>query len=169
MTVREIVERVRGFGPTLVEVTGGEPLLQPATVELLSALLGENFRVMLETNGSLDIAVVPEGVKRIIDVKCPGSGMHERMLWSNLSVLRPTDEVKFVIADRADYEWARDLVTNDARLAQIDAVHFVPASQPTDPTPNVAARLAEWILADQLNVRLSFQLHKLIWGSQTRR
>ena len=168
MTVREVVERVAGLGVALVEVTGGEPLLQPATVELLAALRDERFEVMLETNGSLDVSVVPEGVFRVIDLKCPGSGMHKRMLMSNLDVLRPTDEMKFVLADRADYEWARDLVRNDGRLTQTAAIHFVPVCR-DDGSGLRPAELAGWMLADRVEARLSLQLHKVIWGWETRR
>ena len=177
-TLQALLNKVRELPAPLVELTGGEPLLQEGTVGLLTALLelarsksSPLEEVMIETNGSLDIGTVPEGVRRIVDVKCPGSGMSGQMLMSNLDVLRATDEVKFVIADRADYDWARDLVRTDRRLERAGAIHFMPVMSAE--SPNVsglrARDLADWILADRLNARLSLQLHKIIWGSDTRR
>lgn len=178
MTVDQVLAAVRALPAPLVEVTGGEPLLQERTVDLLHALLelaavgaSPLETVMLETNGSLDIGPVPPGVVRVLDVKCPGSGMHERMLASNLDKLTGSDELKFVIADRADYEWARDMLRRDDHLQRVAAVLFVPVTGAEDSgKPGLRpADLADWILADGLRVRLSLQLHKLIWGPDTRR
>ena len=177
-TLQAVLNKVRELPAPLVELTGGEPLLQEATVELLTALVefarsksSPLAEVMIETNGSLDIGVVPAGVRRIVDVKCPESGMSGQMLMSNFDKLRATDEVKFVIADRADYDWARDLVQKDRRLDRAGTIHFIPVMNTG--SSNVsglrACDLADWILADGLNVRLSLQLHKIIWGPDTRR
>ena len=173
MTVREIIEQVAKAGLSLTEVTGGEPLLQEGTLDLLRGLLEGSTEVMLETNGSLDISVVPGNVIRIIDIKCPGSGMHEHMMMSNLDDLRATDELKFVIADRADYDWARTFVEHDKRCLQAGAIHFVPVirSAGEQDAGLQAHQLADWMLSDPglPKVRLSTQLHKLIWGPDTRR
>ena len=169
MSAAEVIGRVQELQLPLVEVTGGEPLAQQATLALLQTLVTEEMMVLLETNGSLDISAVPEPVVRIIDVKCPGSGMHERMLWSNLDLLRESDELKFVLADRNDYEWARRIVQTDARLAAAGTLHFTPVRPAEGKGGLSPAELADWILADRLPVRLSLQLHKIIWGADTRR
>lgn len=162
MTVDEVVARLRAFDCPLVEVTGGEPLLQPAVYPLLSRLADENETVLLETSGAVSVADVDPRVVRIVDVKCPGSGEAERNDWSNLDLLTDRDEIKFVIADRRDYHWARDvLVRHD--LIRRCVVHFAPAFD------ELAARdLVKWILHDRLNVRLGLPLHKLIWPPETR-
>jgi 7-carboxy-7-deazaguanine synthase len=156
-TVDEIVAEVGRFGCRTVEVTGGEPLLQPETPELLRRLLEGGYRVLLETSGALPIDVVPDGVCRIVDVKCPGSGEADRNLGSNLEGLRPGDEVKFVIADREDYVWSRDVVES-RRLAERVPVLFSAVHDRLEP-----ATLARWILEDRLAVRLQLQLHKALW------
>ncbi|HEX2163266.1 MAG TPA: radical SAM protein [Thermoanaerobaculia bacterium] len=161
-TVAEVVEEVAGFGCPLVEVTGGEPLLQPGTPTLLSALADRGFEVLLETGGGLDVGAVDPRVRRIVDVKCPGSGEHEANHWPNLDLLRPTDELKMVLAGEEDYLWARDLV-RERRLAERCTVHFSPVHGRLDPR-----NLAAWILRDRLPVRLQLQLHKLLWGPATR-
>jgi 7-carboxy-7-deazaguanine synthase len=156
-SVDEVVAEVERFGCPVVEVTGGEPLAQPEAHELLRRLLERGFRVLLETSGALPIDAVPEGVCRIVDVKCPGSGEVERNLWSNLGHLRPGDELKFVIADRADYEWARDLVRS-RDMAAGRPVLFSAVHERLDP-----AALARWILDDRLSVRMQIQMHKVLW------
>jgi 7-carboxy-7-deazaguanine synthase len=161
-TVDEVVEAVRAFGCPLVEVTGGEPLLQPAVHPLMSRLCDEGFEVLLETGGGLDIKSVDRRVRRIVDVKCPGSGEAANNRWENLDDLRAGDELKFVIADRADYEWARETITARA-LAGRFPIHLAPVWGALEP-----AELAAWILADRLAVRLSLQLHKLLWGAEAR-
>ena len=148
----------------LVEITGGEPMLQEGVYPLMDALIDDDCTVLLETNGSVDLSRVPDEVIKIMDVKCPSSGMSERNLLSNLDILGSHDEVKFVLADRVDYEWARDLVRGDKRFEHVRAVHFTPVFGKLDP-----AQLAEWIFADRVSVRLGFQLHKYIWGAETRR
>jgi 7-carboxy-7-deazaguanine synthase len=162
MSVEEVLAGVDGHGCRLVEVTGGEPLLQSDVVPLLAALVARGHDVLLETGGSLPIDPVPAGVRCIVDVKCPGSGEVGRNHWPNLERLRPGDELKFVLADRADYDWAVARV-RDLRLTERSAVLFSPVHGQLD-----AARLAGWILADRLPVRLQLQLHKLLWPGLTR-
>ena len=158
----EIEAEVASHGCPLVEVTGGEPLLQPATIPFLARLCDAGYEVMLETGGGIDISPVDPRVRRIVDIKCPGSGESSNNLWSNLDVLRSTDELKLVLAGEEDYLWARDLVTS-RRLFEICPVHFSPVHGEI-----VLADLAAWILRDRLPVRLQVQLHKLIWDPQTR-
>ena len=159
MTVRQIMHKVVEFGVTTICVTGGEPLAQKACLPLLSALCDAGYDVSLETSGALDIGGVDPRVSRIVDLKAPGSGESAKNRWQNLALLTPRDELKFVLMDRTDYEWARDIV----REHQLDAVCPVLFSavqgelQPVD--------LAEWILADGLHVRFQMQLHKLLWGN----
>ncbi len=157
MTIEEILTEVRGYGCALVEVTGGEPLLQPDTTTLLCRLADEFPTVLLETSGALSIADVDPRVVRIIDVKCPGSGECERNHWPNMDLLRPADEVKFVLADRNDYEWARATVTRYDLLRRC-TVLFAPVHGVL-----AADRLARWVLDDRLAVRVGLQLHKLVW------
>ena len=159
MTLAEILDRVRSFGCPLVEVTGGEPLLQPNVHPLLAALCDAGYEVLLETGGGLDIAPVDRRVRRIVDVKCPGSGEAANNRWENLADLRPTDELKFVIADRADYDWAKRVI-EERGLAGRCPIHFSPVWETMPP-----ADLAAWILADRLPVRLALQQHKILWGS----
>lgn len=161
-TVDELVAEVASLGCPLVEVTGGEPLLQPAVHALMTRLCDAGHEVLLETGGGLDITRVDPRVKRIVDVKCPGSGEADSNRWANLDHLRPGDELKFVLAGREDYEWARRVVAERA-LAQRCPIHFSPVWGALDP-----AELAAWILADRLPVRLGLQLHKLLWGAEAR-
>jgi len=155
----EVLARVAAFGCPLVELTGGEPLLQPGALPLLADLCDAGYEVLLETSGAVDIAPVDSRVRKIVDVKCPGSGEAERNHWPNLDVLRETDELKLVIADEADYLWARDLV-RERQLHRRCPVHFSPVAGELDP-----AMLAAWILRDHLSVRLQLQLHKQLWGT----
>ena len=157
LSVDEVVRRVGSYGCELVEVTGGEPLLQPDALRLMRELLDRGHAVLLETGGSLPIDEVPEGVVRIVDVKCPGSGESERNHWENLERLRPADEVKFVIADRADYDWAVDRV-RECRLWRRCTVLFSAVQGRLDP-----GDLARWVLEDRLVVRVQIQLHKVLW------
>ena len=155
----EVLARVAAFGCPLVELTGGEPLLQPGALPLLAELCDAGYEVLLETSGAVDVAPVDPRVRKIVDVKCPGSGEAERNHWPNLDLLRPTDEIKLVIADEADYRWARDLVL-ERQLHRRCPVHFSPVAGELAP-----AALAEWILRDHLPVRLQLQLHKQLWGT----
>lgn len=161
-TVDELARDVLALGPGLVAVTGGEPLAQPGTLALLRALCDAGRTVLLETSGAYDIAPVDPRVRRILDVKTPGSGMEERNRPENLALLRSTDELKFVLVDRADYEWSRELVRRE-RLAERCAVLFSPVRERLDP-----AELAKWILDDGLPVRLQLQLHRLLWPDRDR-
>ena len=162
LSVDEVVERVIDLDCPLAEVTGGEPLLQPGALTLLERLCERGLEVLLETGGGLDISSVDPRVRRIVDVKCPGSGEAENNRWQNLDALRSTDELKFVLADRQDYEWARRLV-QERRLHTVCPVHFSPVFSSLAP-----AQLAAWVLEDHLPVRLQLQLHKLLWGAETR-
>ena len=163
MSLDEVVERVKSYGCPVVEVTGGEPLLQKEVYPLMQRLLDDGFEVMLETGGHRSVEDVPAGVLRVIDVKCPGSGESERNDWTNMDRLTSTDEVKFVIRDRADYEYARDVVSRFALSGRVRAVLFSPVHGVLDPKP-----LAEWVLADRLQVRVQLQVHKYIWDPLTR-
>jgi 7-carboxy-7-deazaguanine synthase len=147
----------------LVEVTGGEPLLQPGVYPLMEALLARGKTVLLETGGHLPLDRVPAPVVKIVDVKCPGSGESRRNHWANLELVGSQDEVKFVIADRADYEFARDVLRSWNLAARVHAVLFSPVHGALAPLP-----LAQWILADALPVRLQLQVHKYIWGAEVR-
>jgi 7-carboxy-7-deazaguanine synthase len=163
MSVEDVVGRVRDHGCDLVEITGGEPLLQQDVYPLMERLLGEGRTVMLETGGHLSVERVPEAVIRIIDVKCPGSGEAAKNHWANLDRLRPSDEVKFVIKDRTDYEYARDVVARHTLAGRCAAILFSPVHGVQN-----AKQLAEWVLADRLPVRVQLQAHKYIWTPDTR-
>ena len=161
-SIDDILDTVRSYGCRLVEVTGGEPLAQPDTATLLRRLCEEGFTVLLETSGAIDTAIVPPSVRIILDVKCPGSGMTERMHWPNVERLRPQDEAKFVIRDRSDYEWAKTILAR-FHLTDCCPVLFSPVFGALDPR-----RLAEWLLTDRLSIRLQLQLHKHIWTPDMR-
>ena len=161
-TVDEVVDRVGTYDCTLVEVTGGEPLLQSEAIDLLRALLARGHEVLLETGGSLPIENVPEGVRRIVDVKCPGSGESDRNRWENLDALRPGDELKFVIADRVDYDGAAGVLRS--RALHEKATVLFSAVQERLP----AGELARWVLDDGLPVRLQLQIHKILWPAAAR-
>ena len=160
----DILAEVRQLGVPLVEITGGEPLLQKNVMPLMQRLLDEAHTVLLETGGHVSIADVPAGVHRIVDVKCPGSGESGRMHWDNLDLLTPRDEVKFVIADREDFEYAREVTATHDLAQRCGAVHFSPAWNRVAP-----ADLAAWILEARLPVRLQLQQHKYIWEPAARR
>jgi len=163
LSVDEVVAQVEAYGCPTVEITGGEPLLQADVIPLMTQLLTRGYRVMVETGGHRSIAGVPAGVIRIVDIKCPGSGESDRNDWSNLALLTSLDQVKFVLADRADYEFARDVITREHLADRCGAVLLSPVHGELALKP-----LAEWILADRLPVRLQVQLHKYIWDPQTR-
>lgn len=166
LAVAEVLGRVAACGGRTVLVTGGEPLLQKEAPALLAALVAAGYRVVLETGGTVGtvgLDAVPPGVRRVVDLKAPGSGLDPAVIdWTGIARLGPDDELKLVCADRADYEWARDLV-RAGRLPAATCVTLSPV------TPGLPARdLAEWILADGLDVRLQLQLHKLLWPERER-
>ena len=163
MSLDEIVLQVQQYGCDLVEITGGEPLLQRDVYPLMEQLLDAGRTVMLETGGHVSIGDVPDRVIRIVDVKCPGSGEAAKMHWENLDLLTRQDEVKFVIRDRADYEYARGVLADHRLADRTAAVLFSPVH---DVLP--AKDLAGWILEDRLPVRLQLQSHKFIWSADTR-
>jgi len=163
MSVDEVVADVEARGCPVVEVTGGEPLLQADVYPLMQRLLDAGKTVLIETGGHRSIAQVPAGVVRIVDVKCPGSGESDRNDWSNLALLTPADEVKFVIADRTDYEYAREIVNRENLAGRVAAVLFSPVHGELP-----SKQLAEWVIADRLEVRVQLQMHKYIWTPETR-
>lgn len=164
-SVDDILDEVRGHGLSHVLVTGGEPLLQPAVLPFMARLCDEGLTVLLETGGSLDISSVDERVHRIVDVKCPGSGAADRNHWPNLALLGPRDEVKFVVADRADYEWAREVIERE-RPHERGATLLV---SPVHGDAALPGRIAEWMVEDRLPARLQLQMHKVLWPPEERR
>ncbi len=162
-TVDDVVAEVEGYGCPTVEITGGEPLLQEDVYPLMERLLAQGKTVLIETGGHRSIARVPAGVIKVVDVKCPGSGESLRNDWENLGRLAPTDEVKFVIRDREDYEFAVDVLRRRKLETQCAAVLFSPVHGVLDPKT-----LAEWMLADRVPARLQMQLHKFIWSPTQR-
>lgn len=158
MTFADIRERIAEFDCGQICVTGGEPLAQPNCQALLQQLCDAGYTVSLETSGALDMGAVDSRVIKVMDLKTPGSGEVERNRLQNLEYLAPTDQIKFVLCDRTDYEWARQMVEQH-ELAQRCTLLFSPAAGQLDPRA-----LAEWVLEDHLSVRLQLQLHKLIWG-----
>ena len=160
--VEDVVAEVHAGGIRLVEVTGGEPLLQPGIYPLMTRLCDLGHTVLLETAGALDIGRVDPRVVRIVDLKCPGSGEVERNRWENISLLRPSDEVKFVLADRADYEWARAVMAEHG-LAGRCVVLLSTAHGRLAP-----ADVVRWMLEDGLDARFQLQMHKVIWDPNAR-
>jgi 7-carboxy-7-deazaguanine synthase len=163
MAVGDVVAVVERYGCPLVEITGGEPLLQEDVYELMDRLQRSGRTVMLETGGHRSIARVPADVLKIVDVKCPGSGEADRNDWANLSSLAPHDEIKFVIRDRVDYEFARDVIARHGLSDRAAAILLSPVHGVLEPRT-----LSEWMLADRLPARLQLQLHKYIWPPDTR-
>lgn len=162
MMLQDIVTRVQHFGCPLVEITGGEPLAQPGTFSLIRTFCDHGFQVLLETSGAIDVSPVDPRARIILDVKCPGSGMSDRMCWNNMKHLDHKDDVKFVIRDRQDYDWAVE-VLHRYQLCDRCTVLFSPVFGELD-----LQQLAGWILHDRLAVRFQIQLHKFIWDPQTR-
>ncbi len=155
-SIDDIVEQVRGYGCDLVEITGGEPLLQPPVHALMARLCDEGHEVMIETSGSLDVSPIDERVKVIMDLKPPGSGEVEKNRWQNIDALKPSDEVKFVILDRKDYDWSVEICREHDLFARCNVI-FSPVHGDMD-----AHELSQWILEDQLPVRLGLQIHKFL-------
>jgi 7-carboxy-7-deazaguanine synthase len=162
MSVADVLATVESYGCQLVEVTGGEPLAQSQAFQLIGSLCEAGFTVLIETSGALDISPVDRRAHVILDVKCPGSGMMERMWWPNLTELTDKDEVKFVIAGRSDYDWAVGVIAQYG-LTGLCPVLMSPVFETLEPR-----QLAEWILADRLPVRFQLQLHKFIWAPDAR-
>jgi 7-carboxy-7-deazaguanine synthase len=163
MTVDDVLERVEGYGGPLVEVTGGEPLLQEDVYRLMDRLLAGGRTVLLETGGQIDLSRVPGAVIKVMDIKCPASGESGKVDWDNIERLGCRDQVKFVIQDRQDYEFARETLARHALDRRCAAVLFSPVHGVLSPKD-----LSEWILEDRLPVRLQLQIHKHIWGEHVR-
>jgi len=162
MSVGDIAQSVEELGMKHVLVTGGEPLLQPSSLELIERLLMERRIVLVETNGSMDISVLPEKAIAIMDIKCPGSGQSHMMDWNNLERLRPIDQVKFVLTDRRDYNWAAE-ICRKSLIGSCKEILMSTAFGRLSPR-----ELADWMLSDNLEVRLQLQLHKQIWPDELR-
>jgi 7-carboxy-7-deazaguanine synthase len=163
MSVDEVMAEVERLGCRLVEITGGEPLLQREASDLMQKMIDSGYEVLLETGGHVPLDDVPDEVRVIVDVKCPGSGEADRMHWPNLDSLSATDEVKFVIKDRHDFDYARVIVVRHRLYERAGAVLFSPVHGVLDP-----AALAQWILEARLPVRLQLQMHKYIWGADAK-
>jgi 7-carboxy-7-deazaguanine synthase len=159
MTLAAILDQISGYGIRPVCVTGGEPLAQKNCLPLLVSLCDTGYDVSLETSGALDIGAVDPRVSRIVDLKAPASGEAERNRWQNVPLLTPRDELKFVLASRADYDWAKQAIA-EHRLERRCPILFSPVQETLAPR-----ELAEWILADRLPVRFQLQLHKRLWGN----
>ena len=160
MEITDIMSEIKQWDCNLVEVTGGEPLFQEECIDLLNELVNSNYEVMLETGGSLSISNVPKKVIKIVDFKCPSSKMVKKNLWSIVEDLQPHDEVRFVIGDREDFDWEKDRITKYS-LDKICTLLFSPAFGKIDPQ-----HIVEWILADNLPVRMQMQMHKMIWNPE---
>ncbi|MBX7156947.1 MAG: 7-carboxy-7-deazaguanine synthase QueE [Verrucomicrobiae bacterium] len=175
MTFKEISQQVKKYSIPLVEVTGGEPLLQPQTPQLLTSLCDTGYNVLLETSGTHDISKLDPRVHRIMDLKCPSSGESQKNLFSNLRYLNQNDEIKFVIGSREDYEWAREIVQSKELATHVKAILFSAVFPIASQLGHIqghrgieAKTLVEWILADHLPVRFQLQMHKFIWPPQQR-
>lgn len=162
MALEEILLRVKSFGCRLVEITGGEPLAQEGVHVLMRRLCDDGYTVLLETSGSISIATVDPRVRRIVDIKCPDSGMEKHNLWDNIVHLKPTDEIKFVVGSRNDFEWAVSVLRTHALTAKCPVL-MSPVFGKVQPI-----ELAQWILDERLDVRFQLQMHKYIWEPATR-
>ncbi len=158
LSINEVLDQISQFNVSLVCITGGEPLLQAETPVLAQELLKRHFTVLVETNGTFDTSVLPPASIVILDIKCPGSNMADRMRWENVGQLKPLDEVKFVLANRHDYQWAVEVVHKYQLIGKVPVL-FSPVFGQLRPET-----LAEWILEDNLQVRLNLQLHKYVWS-----
>lgn len=157
MSISQIIDEVKKYNCKLVEITGGEPLFQNESIDLMKQLCDEGFDVMLETSGSLAIKDIDARVKIIMDLKCPSSKMMKKNLYENVEFLKPTDEIKFVIGNREDYDWSKKIIS-DYRLNEKCEILFSVVFEQLKPVT-----LVEWILEDNLNVRYQLQMHKYIW------
>lgn len=164
MAIEEVLEQVRQYPCRLVEITGGEPLVQKKEcLELVRRLCDNGYEVLIETSGSLDISPLDERAVRILDIKCPGSGEEQRNRWENLDCLTPRDEIKFVIADRRDFDYAGEVIARHRLAERHPAILFSPVWGALD-----LRELSAWILETGINARLQLQLHKYIWGPDTK-
>jgi 7-carboxy-7-deazaguanine synthase len=161
--LEDVMTEVESFECPLVEITGGEPLLQEDVYPLMERLLGAGHTVLLETGGHLDIGKVPSGVVKIVDIKCPGSGEADRQDWGNIGRLLPHDQVKFVIQDETDYQYAREVLCRHQLDTRCSAVLLSPVHGVLDPKI-----LSAWVLRDRLPARVQLQVHKYIWGPHVR-
>ena len=158
MSLGDILHKISGYRTRHVTVTGGEPLAQKGCIDLLNLLCDDGYQVSLETSGAVDISKVDERVSRIVDIKTPGSGEAAKNRFENLKYITPNDQIKFVICNRTDYEWTKDKL-KEYQLNERCEILFSPSHGVMD-----ATKLADWILADHLPVRLQIQLHKYLWG-----
>jgi 7-carboxy-7-deazaguanine synthase len=164
LSLDQVMQQVRNFGCRLVEVTGGEPLAQRESLKLIKQLCDENYEVLIETGGYVSTADVDDRAKIILDVKCPASGEVDRNHWPNLALLRSDrDEVKFVVADRADWDFARDIIRDHDLETRARAVLISPAWGQID-----LKDLANWVAESGMNVRMQLQMHKYVWGADAR-
>ena len=161
MSIREIINKIEDYPTDLVEITGGEPLLQKSVLPLIRQLLDQGKTVLIETGGSVDIRSVDPRAILIYDIKCPDSGMETKNIWENLPYLKTQDEIKFVVGSRQDYEWAKKKI-NQFSLSRKHTVLFSPIWGKLEPS-----ELANWILEDGLAVRVQVQIHKYLWGPDT--
>ncbi|MGI6139515.1 MAG: radical SAM protein [Candidatus Hydrogenedentes bacterium] len=162
-TVSEILDQVDAWQIPLVEITGGEPLLQAGTPPLAKALIDKGYTVLVETNGSMPINLLPDEVIRIMDIKCPDSGMSGNMDWKNIKKIKGHDEIKFVLASRADYVWAQQIIHEYTLFEACNCVLFSPVSEKLPPEI-----LAQWMIEDRSRATMQLQLHKSIWPAHTR-
>ena len=161
MSIDEIVDEIKKYNCRLIEVTGGEPLLQKESIKLMEILLNDNYKVMLETGGSLPITKVPKEVIKVVDFKCPSSKMHKKNDWNIIEDLQKYDEIKFVIGNQQDYEWAKN------KIEQFNLYNKKLLFSPVHDVMS-AKELSEWVLNDGLKVRIQLQLHKYIWDANTK-
>lgn len=157
-TISDIIEKVKTYDAHYITVTGGEPLAQKACPELLEKLCDEGYEVSLETSGAIDVSKVDPRVIKVIDIKTPGSKECDKNLWSNMEYLLPHDQIKFVICNRADYDWSKEIIQKYHLVEQCEVL-FSPSYKELSP-----GKLGDWILEDRLSVRLQIQLHKMLWG-----
>lgn len=164
----EIMAHVHAFNCKRICLTGGEPLAQPNSIALMTLLLSQNYEISLETAGALSVADVPVAVSKVMDIKTPSSGECDKNLWGNIDYLTPHDQLKFVIMNRADYDWSKQILAQYQLDKKVDTVWFSPMfnvyADRSPEVPSLATELAEWILADALPVRFQLQLHKIIWA-----
>ena len=163
MDLDDIIKRIKSYNCNLVEITGGEPLLQTSTIDFISELIKKKYKVLLETNGSISIKNIPVDCIKIMDIKCPSSKENHNNLKENLKYLTSEDELKFVIGTREDYEFAKAFIIKEKFDVVLEKIHFSPVFSSIKPET-----LAGWIIDDRLNVRLSLQMHKLIWDKDNR-